>query len=154
MRRKDKEISEFSEIELLLRRGEVCRVALCDNNMPYIVPLNYGYENGVLYFHSAKEGTKVDIIRKNNQACFEVEVDAKIRKGGDVACQWSMDFKSVIGFGKIVEVKDVEEKKHALSLIMNQYTGKREWEYPDKMVERVMILKLKVDKMTGKSSGY
>ena len=63
-----------------------------------------------------------------------------------------MDYKSIIGFGKIVEIEDFEEKKHALSLLMEQYTDKYDWDYPEKLVHRVMILKLEIDSMTGKST--
>ena len=62
MRRKDKEIKDKKEIESIIKRAKVCRIALSDNNMPYIIPVNYGYKNNCIYIHSASEGKKIDII--------------------------------------------------------------------------------------------
>jgi len=65
MRRKDKEIKEIKDIEEILHKATVCRVAMVSNNSPYIVPLNFGYKDRCLYFHSAGEGKKLDILREN-----------------------------------------------------------------------------------------
>ena len=62
MRRKDKEIKDKFEIETIINRAEVCRIGLSDDNMPYVIPVNYGYRNNCLYIHSASEGKKIDII--------------------------------------------------------------------------------------------
>ena len=69
MRRKEREITAIDEIEEIIGRCDVCRIALTDDNIPYIVTMNFGYSGGVqkkLFFHSAGEGRKIDIIRKNN----------------------------------------------------------------------------------------
>ena len=67
MRRKEKEIVEKSEIEAVISKASVCRLGMAEEGMPYVVPLCFGYENNTLYFHSAKEGKKVDILKKNNR---------------------------------------------------------------------------------------
>ena len=130
MRRTEKEIQNKEEIIEVIEKGEICRLGLCKNNIPYIVPMNYGYSNGCLFFHSAKAGKKIDFIKNNNQVCFEIEVDTKIAKGTH-ACDWGMKFKSVIGFGKLKEVIDFSEKKKGLSTIMRQYSGNDEWSFPN-----------------------
>ena len=71
MRRKDKEIKDKEVIESIIKRATVCRIALSENNVPYIVPLSFGYKDNCLYFHSAPEGRKIDIIKQNNNVCFE-----------------------------------------------------------------------------------
>jgi nitroimidazol reductase NimA-like FMN-containing flavoprotein (pyridoxamine 5'-phosphate oxidase superfamily) len=63
MRKKDKEIKDKELMESILKRAIICRMGLSENNVPYIVPLNFGYKNNFLYFHSAKEGRKIDMIR-------------------------------------------------------------------------------------------
>ena len=72
MRRKDKEITDIKEIEEIIKKADCCRIALVDNDEPYIVPVNFGYERNTLYFHGALEGRKAEIIRKNNNICFEL----------------------------------------------------------------------------------
>jgi nitroimidazol reductase NimA-like FMN-containing flavoprotein (pyridoxamine 5'-phosphate oxidase superfamily) len=74
MRRKEREIREIKDLLDIIEKCKNCRLGLCDDNQPYIVPLNYGYAYRdsvlTLYFHSAKEGKKMDIIKRNNKACF------------------------------------------------------------------------------------
>ena len=77
MRRHDREITEKEEMIEILNKCSVCRLAFNDIDYPYIVPLNYGVEvtaeEVVLYFHSAKTGTKHDLIKRDNRVSFEVD---------------------------------------------------------------------------------
>ncbi len=59
MRRKDKEIKDEKEIESVISKCDVCRIALCENNSPYVVPVCFGYRDNCLYFHSASYGKKI-----------------------------------------------------------------------------------------------
>jgi hypothetical protein len=113
--------------------------------------MNYGYSGGYLYFHSAKEGRKIDLVRTNNRVCFEIEVDVNIVPEDD-ACGWSTKYKSVIGYGTIAEVHDAAGKKRGLTVLMNHYQKKEAWSYADGAVEKVVILKLKIDEMSGKKA--
>jgi hypothetical protein len=92
LRRKEKEITDIKEIESIIQRSQVCRLALVDAGLPYIVPLCFGYKNKMLYFHSAKEGQKIDILRRNRQVCFEFDIDARARSG-KTACAWEWPIK-------------------------------------------------------------
>ena len=67
MRRHEKAITDRAAIEAVIRRADVCRLGLSDAGHPYIVPVNFGYEDGVIFVHSAPEGRKIDI-------CFKVFV--------------------------------------------------------------------------------
>ncbi len=80
MRREDKEINDIATIEGIIRKARVCRLALSENGQPYIVPLCFGYKDNNLYFHSAGEGKKLDIIKKNNNVCFEFDIDLELVK--------------------------------------------------------------------------
>ncbi|MFO7665119.1 MAG: pyridoxamine 5'-phosphate oxidase family protein [Desulfobacterales bacterium] len=148
MRRKDREIKSKEEIESVIQKALVCRLGMADENGPYIVPLSFGYADGRLFFHSAKEGRKLDILKKNNKVCFEVDMVGEIVKG-DKACDWGMKFKSVIGFGNAFIVEDVELKKAALDLIMAHYSA-GSFEYDDKKLERTVVIKIEIESMTGK----
>ena len=153
MRKREKEIEDKELIESILKRAIICRIALSEDNMPYIVPLNFGYKNNFLYFHSAKEGRKIDMIRKNNTVCFEIDVDTKLLKA-EQPCKWSIKYYSVIGFGKAFLVEDLEEKREALDIIMEHYSGKSSFEYPGESVNNVIIIKVEIEGMTGKKFGY
>jgi len=151
MRRKDREIKSIEEIEAIIRKSLVCRLGMADENGPYIVPLSFGYADNCLFFHSANEGKKIDILRKNNKVCFEFDTDKDIVRG-DKACDWGMKFKSVIGFGKAFIVEDVESKKAALDVIMAHYSD-GSFEYDQKKLERTVVIKVEIESMTGKKKG-
>jgi len=152
VRRKEKEIHDKDELEEILKNGTICRLGLCDNNVPYIVPMNYGYSDGNIYFHSANSGRKIEMMRTNSYACFEIEGGTEIVKA-DKACSWGMRYKSIIGYGKLEEVDDFNEKKKSLSVIMKHYSGDETWEFSEKNTEKVLVLKLRIDTMSGKQSG-
>ena len=148
MRRKDKEITDRGEIEAIIHQSDVCRLAMADEAGPYIVPLNFGFSDDSLYFHSAHKGRKIDILKKNPRVCFEFDLGVKIISG-EKACDWGTYFKSVIGFGKARFVKDIEAKKKALNVIMNHYAGKS-FEYTGTDVDKVAIIRVDIEQMTGK----
>ena len=150
MRRKDKEITDIGEIESIIRKSLVCRLGLADNGTPYIVPLCFGYKDNRLYFHSAKEGRKIEIIKRNNAVCFEFDVDSKIESGKD-ACAWGMKYRSVIGYGTATLIEDPEEKRKALDVIMAQYADGA-FEYSEKAFGKALVIKVEIESMTGKKS--
>jgi len=152
MKRKEKEIIDKTAMESIILRSSVCRLALSEENRPYIVPLCFGYEDGTLYFHSASEGRKLDILRKNNKVCCEFDIDNEIVEADD-ACAWGMKFQSVIGFGRGSIIDDLESKRKALNIIMQQYS-RNSYEYPDKAVKKTVVIKVEIEHMTGKKSGY
>ena len=150
MRRKDKEITDKKEIEKILKKSQICHIAMVDKEKPYIVPMNFGYENKTLFFHSALEGRKINLIKKNPNLCFEVDQVVQFKKA-KIACDWSIEYKSVIGEGRAQLLYDPEEKREGLDIIMAQYSG-RTFEYPSEMLEKTLVIKLVIDKMNGKQS--
>ena len=153
MRRKDKEIADKKEIESIIERANVCRIGLSENNLPYVVPVNFGYKNNNLYFHSAPMGKKIDILKKNNNICFEIDIDNALLISDDI-CNSSMKYRSVIGFGKAYFINDKEEKRDALNIIMNHYTSSELYDYNERLLKKIAIVKIEIDSMTGKKSGY
>ncbi|MDR1835746.1 MAG: pyridoxamine 5'-phosphate oxidase family protein [Fusobacteriaceae bacterium] len=154
MRRKDRQITEVGEILAILNQCKVCRLAMVDEGTPYIVPLNFGYTFAegrlVLYFHSAKSGRKIDILRKNNSAVFEVDCEHRLVEG-DIACEYGFAFASVIGFGKISFLETKEEKIHGLNALMKHQTGTdREFHYEDARLMNVAVYKLAVGEFSAK----
>ena len=118
----------------------VCRLAMCDQNTPYVVPLCFGYKNKVFYFHSAKQGRKLDVLNANPNVCVEVETDITLNPG-DKPCNWGMGFDSVIAFGTARQVSDPEEKRKSLDTIMDHY-GNGPWTYSDKALAATKTAKL------------
>ena len=151
MRRKDKEVIDPQKIEAIIESALILRVALFDDLYPYVVPVNFGYHEGRLYFHSATEGKKLDLIRRNNRVCFEAEADLSLIKGA-VPCKWSMSYASVIGFGRASFIEDPEEKIKGLAVIFRHYSDDP-FEIPDDSLARFTVIKIEVESMTGKISG-
>lgn len=152
MRKKEREITSIDEIEAIIGRCDVCRIALTDENTPYIVTMNFGYSGGVqkkLFFHSAGEGRKIDILKKNNHVCFEMDTDHDLMSSRD-ACDFSMKYSSVVGWGDIFIISDDKERKEGLDSVMKHYTNREEFTYKQNVFNRTTILKLEIKTMTGK----
>jgi len=152
MRRKDKEITDIGEIEEIVRRAGICRLGLVDGDEPYVVPLNFGYEDRALYFHWALEGRKFEIIQKNNKVCFEIDTDVEI-VNVETPCDSVVKYRSVIGVGRACILEDDEEKSHGLSLIMKQYS-EGDFSFPKSELDKTLVVKVDIKSVTGKKSGY
>lgn len=147
MRREDREVTDDKKINEIIQKSKVCRVGFHDNGEVYIVPLNFGFvaENGkrTFYFHSAKEGRKVDLVKQNPKVGFELDTDFELWEA-ESACDFSAGYQSVIGTGMISMVEEFEAKKAVLIEIMTSITGKRTWEFNEKMIDAVAIFSLEV----------
>jgi nitroimidazol reductase NimA-like FMN-containing flavoprotein (pyridoxamine 5'-phosphate oxidase superfamily) len=155
MRRSDKEIKDKNLMENILKEAHVCRIALCDDNKPYIIPMNFAFKDNNLYLHSALEGQKIDILNKNNNICFEVDIENEIVKS-EKACDWGMKYYSVIGLGKSEFIKDINEKKKALDIIMQKYSenNTKSFQYSQSSFDKIVVIKVEITEITGKKSGY
>jgi uncharacterized protein len=151
MRQYKREIQDKALIEEIIAKAEVCRLGLCKDGIPYIVPLSFGYDGSFIYFHTAAEGMKIEYMTANNQVCFELEHDVRVIPGDTSGCQWSMSFYSVIGFGTVEEITDRELKIYALNHIMKHYSN-REWDFDERIVERTRLWRIAIDRLTGKQS--
>jgi hypothetical protein len=152
MRRSDREIIDPKEIESIILKADVCRIALANDNYPYLVTMNFGYEGGTekkIYFHCSGEGKKLDMIRKNSYVCFEFDINHRLY-GGKTGCDFGMNYQSVVGWGKISVVTDNEEKREGLNTIMEHYSGRRDHDYNPATLEKTFVLRLVITGMTGK----
>ena len=150
MRRSEKEIADRSEIDAIIHRGQVCHLGLSDQGQPYVVPLCFGYDGKALYFHCAKAGRKLDILRRNNKVCFEIaSVEGLVE--ADKGCDWGIRYQSVIGFGVAHLVDDATDKQNALRVIMAQYS-QRTFSFPPETVLRTAVVKVEIESLTGKQS--
>lgn len=148
MRRQDKAITNRGQIEAIIQKADVCRLALADERGPYIVPLNFGFAGNALYFHSAHKGRKIDILKKNPRVCFEFDLDVAIVPS-DKPCSWNTCYQSVIGFGRASFVDRQSAKKEALNMIMDHYAG-RSFEFSQTDLQKVTIIRVEIEQMIGK----
>lgn len=151
MRRKDREIKDFDKILQIMRQCDSCVLALSDDGFPYMVPLNFGMdiEDGqlYLYFHCAMQGKKLDLIRKDNRATFEMDCDHNfILYDERMSC--TMGYSSVVGHG-IIEFVEEEKKYEALKILMRQYHAE-DFQFNKDMIKVTTVLKMKVLDITGK----
>jgi uncharacterized protein len=159
MRRSDKEIKDSQTIQKVLEEAEICRIALVDGNEPYLVPMNFGYKNNTLYFHSATAGRKIDILKENNSICFQMDIKAQLVRSEN-PCNWGMKYLSIIGSGKAHLIDDISGKKEALDIIMAKYSPKslesdeNLFEYSEQSLNNVLVIRVEVEEITGKKSGY
>ncbi len=151
MRRREKEITRLQDLETILQSAGICRLAMANGNVPYIVPMNFGYRDHTLYFHCAPEGRKLEFIRKNPMVCFEADCDTKVVNTGK-PCNWSSRYTSIIGYGTATLVDDLKRKRDALNIIVDHYAPGTAYVFPDENVEKVAILKVEITHMTGKKS--
>ncbi len=151
MRRKEREITDHERILEIIAGCDVCRLGMIDERGAYIVPMNFGFSDSdglKLYFHSAAEGKKLDILRKNS--CVTFEMDSKHRlQAGEVACKYTFFYECVMGRGRI-RFLEGGEKRAGLDLIMAHY-GEARPEYDPRGLERVAVLELSVDEISAKA---
>lgn len=154
MRRKDREVTENSKIKEIISNCDCCRLGLNDNGKVYIVPLNFGFteENGkyTFYFHGAKAGRKLDIIKVNDYVGFELDTNHRIYGKDDIACTYTSAFQSVIGTGRVKIIEDYDEKVKGLQELMKHTIKKTEWEFNEKMVNAVCVFKLETEELSCK----
>jgi len=151
MRRSDREVKEFKDIVAIIEKCDVCRLALNNNGYPYILPLNFGMtvkgSKIELYFHGAMEGTKYDLIEKDNRASFEMDCEHRLVTETESG-HCTMEYESVIGQGHIEMLSDYE-KYDALCILMKHY-HKEEFSFNKTAIPRTKVFKLVVDNVTGK----
>lgn len=149
MRRQDRQITDRKTIDDIIRRSHVCRLGMSDGARPYVVPMHFGYDGRMLYFHGAPEGRKLDILRRNPRVCFEFDIPGELLPAKE-ACGWGRKFESVVGFGTAKIVQELEAKRHALAWIMRQY-AEGEWTFPESAVDEIVVLSVEIEEISGKA---
>ncbi len=152
MNKTEKEITNKDDFTEILKQGKFTTIALCRNNEPYIVTMNYGFDESknALYFHCSQKGLKIDFINENSIVCATV-IDDKGYKMGE--CDHG--FQSIVFWGKLEIVENLDEKKHALNVLLNHLEDnpepiKERNLKQDKIYEKLCILRLKIIEITGK----
>jgi len=150
-----KKITLQRDIDEIIHKCDVCYVGMVDEHLlPYVLPFNFGYKDGIIYLHSAKTGKKMDILKSRPQVCIVFSTDHMLRAQSEqVACSYSMHYRSVQAFGEIEFIEEKEEKIEALNIIMANYT-ERSFNYNEPSLREVCTFKVKVREFSGKIFGY
>jgi len=151
LRRKDKQINDRKLIEKILDTALVCRIAMCKDNVPYLVTMNYAYTDNCLFLHSAQKGQKIDILKSNPRVCFEIDHGKKLLPS-KIPCENTMQFISLIGTGSVIFLNDEDEKSKVLSLLLKKYTHMDQYEFSVHQLRKVLTFKICIDSITGKQS--
>lgn len=148
MRRKNREIGE-EDIKTIIVNGEYGILAtLGENSYPYAVPLSYVFYKEAIYFHSAVEGNKLENIKINEKVSFCVVGKTKV-----LPDKFSTEYESVIVFGRAFLTKN-DEKKEALIAIAQKYSPDfmaEGLEYIERAIDATCVVKIEIDKITGKA---
>jgi uncharacterized protein len=152
MRRKDREITDRLEIDAIISSANLMRIALVDGDMPFLVPVFYAFDGTALYFHSAQAGSKMEILKRNSNICFEISIDNGFIES-DEACDFEAKHRTVIGFGKALFVEDAAEKIKALDLIVAHFSLTK-FEYPKTNLDRTAVIRIDIESVKGKKHGF
>jgi nitroimidazol reductase NimA-like FMN-containing flavoprotein (pyridoxamine 5'-phosphate oxidase superfamily) len=153
MRRKDKLVTDRAWMEEVLREGRVAHIGMASpDGGPYVLPIGYGYEDGVIYLHGAKNGLKNDLAAANPRVSFNVAVGIELTRGREGE-NFSSRYRSVTGFGVIEEITDPAEMNRALAILMRQYRGPHT-DISEEKSKTLWVARIVIREMTGKVSGY
>jgi uncharacterized protein len=150
MKRVDRQVKDREEIDDIISRCPICRIGLVDGDEPYVVPMNFGYADNCVYFHGALMGRKINLLKKSPPVCLEFDLAHEIVSNEETACRWSQKYESVIAWGKAQILSDPSEKRQGFNTIMSHYSERKEWDYPDIIIERTHVIKVPLDRVTAK----
>lgn len=143
------------EIQQIIDKCDACYVGMMDpEGKPYVLPFNFGFEEGILYLHSAPVGKKIEALQANPRVCVAFSTDHQLFfRNEPVACSYGMKYRSVLLHGKVEFIDSYDEKVRILNVIMRKYTG-RDFAYNAPAVNNVCVFRLYPELTEAKESGY
>jgi len=152
MRRDEREMAEQAELDAVLAKARVVHLAMVDEGRPYVVPMNFGYADGYLYLHGAKEGRKVSILRRNPTVCFNLFTDeAIVPSPGPAGCNFTSRYRSITGEGRVEFLDGDDARRRGLDIILAHYAA-GPFTYRPEMLDRTCVFRVAIDSMTGKKA--
>jgi nitroimidazol reductase NimA-like FMN-containing flavoprotein (pyridoxamine 5'-phosphate oxidase superfamily) len=152
---RSRSITQDSEILEIIRRCQWCHIAMVDTDgQPYVIPMNFGFLDNIIYMHGAQLGKKISILRQNPHVCVNFSTDHSLRyQNESVACSWSMKYRSVLAYGLAEFISDPDKKTEALHIIMKHYSDKA-FKFNPPSIREVSVWKIRIDKIEGRAFGY
>jgi nitroimidazol reductase NimA-like FMN-containing flavoprotein (pyridoxamine 5'-phosphate oxidase superfamily) len=146
-------IQDKQQIEEILSKAKFLRLALSDSDVPYIIPMAFGYKDNKIYLHCSREGKKIDILNRNSRVAFEADVEAEIVTTEDI-CKYDVHYQSVIGNGQVRFIEDYNEKVEGLTVLSEHYGKRGPFEFEEWKVNRLCVIRIEIETMTGKQHGF
>jgi nitroimidazol reductase NimA-like FMN-containing flavoprotein (pyridoxamine 5'-phosphate oxidase superfamily) len=161
MRRAERELADPAALERILQVSQVLFLALRDEPAPYVLPVCFGFENGVIYVHSAAAGTKIDLISRHPMVGFSTSTEMTIIPAAS-PCGFSSKAESVVGTGRAEILTEEAARRHGLDVIMRHYarhgtpwnySGTGSPVYQPASFARTCVIAVRVGTMRGKRTG-
>ena len=146
-------IENREEIEQVIRACKTCYLAMSENDLPYVLPMNFALDGDSVILHSAQSGRMWETLQKNPKVCINWILGEELAwQDIQVGCSYRVKSKSVLVEGPVEFVEDYDEKYRCLKLIMKQYSD-RDFEFNVPAVNNVGIIKVQINKISAKEFG-
>ena len=153
MRRSKQQISSQTEINDIISKSMTARLGLNRDGAPYIIPMNFGYNDNTFYFHSADSGLKLELLRNDPRVCIEIdESSALVKDDEEKPCSWGVKYRSVIVTGKAEILTNHEEKSAGLEIILSHFVGNAIPPMTDERIKATTVFRVPVDTLSAKKS--
>ncbi|EPJ5863585.1 MULTISPECIES: pyridoxamine 5'-phosphate oxidase family protein [Raoultella] len=152
MRRDEREITDPAEIDAILSRERVMYIALSCDDVPFLLPVFYVWNGTSLYFHSARAGSKIEIMKKNRAICFAISQYGGVVED-ELACNYEARHRTVIGLGQVHFVDDDAEKIAMLQQLMAGFSDKS-FTFPVANLTATQVIRIDISSMKGKQHGF
>ena len=153
MRRNDKAVKDIDVIKNIISKCQVVRVAMCKDDVPYLVPLNYGYEfkDGelILYCHCTNKGKKLDILDENPNVFIEIDNEKDVI-AGNTPYEFGLEYFSIMSPGKVEFIHNIYDKIHGLNKIMEHYTSKVTSDFKNEVLNKMFLMKITCNNLTAR----
>jgi uncharacterized protein len=148
-------ITEKKEFIEIIQRCQWCHLAMTDaDGSPYVIPMNFGFRDDVIYLHGKQHGKKTGILKQHPQVCINFSTDQQLRyQNEQVACSWSMKYRSVLCYGNAEFITEPDDKIAAMHVVMSQY-AKGEFKFNPPSIREVNVWKINILKYEGRVYGY
>ena len=151
MRRVDREVTDRSQIDEIIRSCLVCHIGMSKDDRPYVLPFSFGYVDGCIYIHTADCGAKIEYFTTNPYVAFCLESDVELVSSPEPPCSWSFKYQSVAGRGSITEVTAQDERMSALASIVSHY-GHSDHPFSAVALKKLRVWRIEIHSISGKSS--
>jgi nitroimidazol reductase NimA-like FMN-containing flavoprotein (pyridoxamine 5'-phosphate oxidase superfamily) len=151
MRRKDKAIQDPEGVRAVIRKARFLRLAMVDGGEPYLVTVCFGFDGEAFYFHSAPAGRKVEVLAGSPRVCFQLEAEAEVLTA-ERPCDWSVRYRSVVGYGHAAPLETDAARRRALDLILARYGAQGPQDYSEAALKGTAVYRIAIESMTGKAS--
>jgi nitroimidazol reductase NimA-like FMN-containing flavoprotein (pyridoxamine 5'-phosphate oxidase superfamily) len=146
-------IEDRNEIEKIMTSCKTCYLAMAEDNIPYVLPMNFALDGDSVILHSAQSGRMWETLQKNPNVCINWTLGEELKwQDVRVGCSYRVKSKSVLVEGEAAIIDDYDEKYRLLEVLMRQYSD-RKFKFNKPAVKNVGIVKVKIKKLTAKEFG-